>query len=1089
MLYSFLILISLNCQADADCDSLSQITKYYLINENPKPALFTLKQCNKSNITSEEKLIEYYNMICEALIQSGDMDSSSNLLKWMRLTFKRINDEGKVYMQINEGDISKQTRSAIQIIDLEESMKKLSENNHYLLGKGNFLIGYELNASNPQKALNALKTSLSHFKNNNNLYAFQISKVYAELGYGHRQLTDYNEALEYYDSALNTLDLVPFDKIETKVKYTGNIGNLHYENGNYPKAKKWLEESYKIRSSHIKDSLMLMVSLNNLATFYMDFGNYLRAEEKYLDAFTYEAGVNNKHILGSSHNNYGVIKLHQCQLSTMLKHLKIAEKYYIDDKGENNQALIPVYINMAEYFIANNDLLEARRYINLADKISSLNKTEFNLNEGKISFQYGRLGMNLELYDLAIEQFTKSLHIYKALFPDGHPVIGDIYNNLGLIKMNRKRFSEANNHFRKSLEIYLEFNEYHNPKICLLYNNLGELKHDQGEIDSAVFFLQTSINHNYLDVGEESRNDIRFPEYSDPMELMTSYFFLSSSYYKRYYQTDDLKDLMLALQYISIGFETYQVYRGTLENEIDQMWIGNFGKEYVSGAMDIMYKVYSVTKDESILANTFEFSEASKSQALLRAMNLKRIKAFANISEELLREEERIDRHMIDINKQLTDELSYGELSNDYLLSEYRTEFSSVRKHYKQFLDSIKDNLPDYYNLKFNKKLVSVDDLQKDVIPDGKTAMIQYFIGDTTAYAQLILKDQMYICKIQGVRSLKNDISKYRNILYEGKRRSFIEESNKLYRQLIYPVDSIIRNNHKKVTKLIIITDDFLGYLPFESLCMDKEVSDLSDMPYLIDRYQISYGYSSTLLWQMSQRKTSDDISFIGFAPSFDRAIAVSDRIVSRNTDFNPEAIEKQSYDSYKFIELNETNTEVVKIAEKFKRKKQTGTVISGLKANEETLKGTNLWNYNYVHFATHGFVNLDQPELSGIAFSRTSLSGEDDLLFADEVYSLNLNADLVTLSACETGIGKLYKGEGIIGLIRGFLYAGCKNVLVSLWNVPDKSTSELMINFYDKILRKHDRSAALRKAKLEMKKNPDYAHPYYWAPFVLIGN
>jgi CHAT domain-containing protein len=160
--------------------------------------------------------------------------------------------------------------------------------------------------------------------------------------------------------------------------------------------------------------------------------------------------------------------------------------------------------------------------------------------------------------------------------------------------------------------------------------------------------------------------------------------------------------------------------------------------------------------------------------------------------------------------------------------------------------------------------------------------------------------------------------------------------------------------------------------------------------------------------------------------------------------------------------------------------------------ASEKRLKSENLSNYPYVHLATHGFANRAAPDLSGLAFAVDSGSAEDNVLYLREIYNLKLNADLVVLSACESGVGKLSRGEGLLGLSRGFIYAGAKNLLVSLWQVNDASTAKLMREFYAGMLAGQSKAEALRQAKLHLiqaeASNPKFAMPYYWAPFILIG-
>jgi len=160
-------------------------------------------------------------------------------------------------------------------------------------------------------------------------------------------------------------------------------------------------------------------------------------------------------------------------------------------------------------------------------------------------------------------------------------------------------------------------------------------------------------------------------------------------------------------------------------------------------------------------------------------------------------------------------------------------------------------------------------------------------------------------------------------------------------------------------------------------------------------------------------------------------------------------------------------------------------------RANRAMATGTELSNYRYVHFATHGYIDSDRPDLSAIVLSLVDEEGkpEDGFLRAHEIYNLDLPAELVVLSACETGLGKEIKGEGLVGLTRGFMYAGARRVVVSLWNVNDKATAELMARFYRGMLRdKKTPAAALRSAQIEMSRQRQWQSPYYWSAFVLQG-
>jgi CHAT domain-containing protein len=159
--------------------------------------------------------------------------------------------------------------------------------------------------------------------------------------------------------------------------------------------------------------------------------------------------------------------------------------------------------------------------------------------------------------------------------------------------------------------------------------------------------------------------------------------------------------------------------------------------------------------------------------------------------------------------------------------------------------------------------------------------------------------------------------------------------------------------------------------------------------------------------------------------------------------------------------------------------------------ANRATALGSNLIRYRIIHFATHSLLNSQHPELSGIVLSLVDEEGrpQDGFLRLHDIYNLRLAADLVVLSACKTGLGKEIKGEGLVGLTRGFLYAGAPRVVASLWKVDDHATAELMKLFYQRMLRDGLRpAAALRRAQMDMSKQPRWAAPYYWAGFTIQG-
>jgi CHAT domain-containing protein len=163
----------------------------------------------------------------------------------------------------------------------------------------------------------------------------------------------------------------------------------------------------------------------------------------------------------------------------------------------------------------------------------------------------------------------------------------------------------------------------------------------------------------------------------------------------------------------------------------------------------------------------------------------------------------------------------------------------------------------------------------------------------------------------------------------------------------------------------------------------------------------------------------------------------------------------------------------------------------TGFQANRATATGSELSRYRIIHFATHGLLNSEHPLLSGLVFSLIDENGkpQDGFLRMHEIYNLQLPAELVVLSACQTALGEEIKGEGLVGLARGFMHAGAQRVVASLWQVDDQATAQLMGHFYRGMLKENLRpAAALRAAQIEMSRNPRWSSPYYWAGFVMQG-
>jgi len=292
--------------------------------------------------------------------------------------------------------------------------------------------------------------------------------------------------------------------------------------------------------------------------------------------------------------------------------------------------------------------------------------------------------------------------------------------------------------------------------------------------------------------------------------------------------------------------------------------------------------------------------------------------------------------------------------------------------------------------------------------------------------------------------------------------------AHNLYKDLIKPFENVIINK-----KLTIIPDGELSYIPFDALL--TEMPDTSGLvqfqrlPYLIRKNTINYAYSANLLINYNPLKRNSKNRLLAFAP-----------------DYKSDTV---TFEQGKLIlmPLPGTQEEVDLISKEIKT-----NVFKGKQATEINFR-KNYEDYDILHLAMHAFINDSLPAFSRFAFSQNSGASQknDGWLNTADIYNLDLNSRLAVLSACNTGSGVLRKGEGVMSLARGFIYAGCPSIIMTLWEVEDNAGTRIMTSFYRNLKKGKHTDNALRLAKIEYLENanPRMAHPHYWLSYVNIGN
>jgi CHAT domain-containing protein len=296
------------------------------------------------------------------------------------------------------------------------------------------------------------------------------------------------------------------------------------------------------------------------------------------------------------------------------------------------------------------------------------------------------------------------------------------------------------------------------------------------------------------------------------------------------------------------------------------------------------------------------------------------------------------------------------------------------------------------------------------------------------------------------------------------------------------------------------VPDGSLDYLPFEALALGSAHSTRGERRplYLGEKFTTVYGPSASALvtLQATNREVVTPAKMLlAFGdPVITSSSILADTTTTRQTgspNSQPRGTvraEEYAERGFSLVRLPYTRDEILGISKLFPVAQRR--VYLGAEASEEAVKAEKLDDFRYIHFASHGFLDERRPSRSGILLSRAPQSAEDGILQIDEIMRLKLNADLVTLSACSTGLGRFVNGEGILGLTRAFFYAGARNVAVSLWNVNDSATATLMEAFYRNLKLGLPTGEAMRQAKLSLLASSQitWHHPYFWAAFVIEG-
>jgi len=605
---------------------------------------------------------------------------------------------------------------------------------------------------------------------------------------------------------------------------------------------------------------------------------------------------------------------------------------------------------------------------------------------------------------------------------------------------------------------------------------LGEAHRRKGNHDLALFFLNRSKLLATL---------LRTPE------IHWVYAGLAMTY-------SALGDVSNAINHYLYGLgmlESVQDQQGLQELKIDVLG----GAIYAyRGLVTLLLDLHAQTGDEGFRNEAFKQNERLRARAFLDMLGKSRATRFGGEigllvgnTEDVLKLKARIHRRLRIPNLEREEEAKLLDELDDLRnrLNALQLERAKQDQRYAQIV---------------NLRPVTISDVQSSIGPD--TILLEYSVDPEASTLWAITKDEVQVYRLPGASALPT-LQQYLKTLREPLVGSdevarHLALGSELYRSLLKPAEGQFRGKKQ----LIIAPDGPLYYLPFEALIMPALGGNqdgsrtLRDSGYLVKQYRISYVPSaSVFVAQGSHRRKAEKLDQFPLLAFGDPAYVDLDSISAGEKDEG--GVASKVVGGTRMGRLPFSAEEVHRIARVWDVPTSSEHINLGDRATIEKLRETDLSRYRMLHFATHGVMGdevgwTNQPAL--VLLQARDKDRRAALLEFADVLDLKLNADLVVLSACETGLGTLREGEGIVGLTRAFMYAGASSVVVSLWRVEDQSTSLLMERFYKRLKQGQGKAEALRQAKLEVMnatielraigKPEQLASPFYWAPFILVG-
>lgn len=958
----------------------------------------------------------------------------------------------------------------------------------------------------------ALKVLDTAFQVLNSLPPRHLAAVaaYSRAGQVYNQQQDFTKAAKLLQSGLRAIP--GGDSINKQVvNLYNNNAILYLMQDRYEEARIWAQRAYQLnlrfQGKEGPDMPGILQTIYYISQYSEKYQQALKdgLELQRVMLLHYPPG---HRAIGILHNSLGNIYEALLQYEEALFHRRKAADIQLANynKAKNNGfSLATAYHNLGNLYSYINEHYLAQEYLSKGSFLFEQVYGPEELGMVKILIGLADNKRKLQAWAEAEKIFERAYQLQQRHAADDHSGMAYVESFYGDLFLDQRQFERAGIYYRRSLQHFKQAGALQTRLALQTRKALADVLSGTGKYDSAISIQQklvsafraiyprgndgiagkySDISRIYLAANKPQQalawSDSVFSELTGIKSLRGNTNWVSKlpfSYNTATYIEQRMRLLQLLntsagkketdeiLQLADRYTDYISLYLSAFRTQATLKELAAVHKQIYSTAIETCWSVYKREGREQMVEKALAYSEQSKAFQLRLASNNLLVDAAATGNNAIAARDHEFRKHIGELNAQFLNE----ERVPDSLLN----QLSAGIEAYRIFQDSIRQSGNTALAAKYRLAPYTVSEIRKRLLTGDET-MVEYVVTDENIFAFVVSKTT---CHFQHIdRGALKDIKALQqlNVLTP---KAFADPAFRLYAALVQPLQK-----YMKQERLFIVPDGELYYLNFEMLVSDASATRFSDMPFLIRTYDISYLLSATSTIQLSESyplRRNEKALLI--APVF--TDEMKDQVKHK-------AAAGGSGDEYLYLHRQPFALEAAQHIGQL----MPHDLYKEQQAQEKVFKES-AGSYRLLHLGTHAAINDAAQLQSRLYFAQAlpddSANLDDGYLHVYEIYAMQLQAELAVLSACETGAGTLQEGEGIMSLSHSFMYAGCKGVVMSAWKIDEKSSMQIITDFYKYLSKGYTKSEALRKAKLNLMATPGgkMQHPYYWAGLTLIGD